>query len=235
MIRYYLFFLSLLVLEISHSQKEIQFEAGLKSGVTTIYNPTITHVGYVHDYQLGIAHSGNVMLRKNWKKNVLSLGTQFQFTSVKYRNFSVPKYLDNMLTDWDYVYYSNRMLQLQVMFGFHHRLPLGFEIGVYLTPTFLCVSFENYKTDYIDAYIGYQYNQTTKNNPAYNRFVLLGSIEIAKVQTLKSGKSVRYTLSPTISLSNPGGVNSYCAAMSPKGNFSSFYVNAQAGIAYQFR
>jgi hypothetical protein len=55
------------------------------------------------------------------------------------------------------------------------------------------------------------------------------------MQTLKSGKTLRYTLGSTISLSNPGGVNSYGVAMSPKGNFSSFYVNAQAGIAYQFR
>lgn len=235
MIRFYLFFLCLCFLEISHSQHSLKFEVGLKSGVGTIYNSTITRVGYVHDYRSGGAHAANITLRKNWKKNVLSIGSQFQFTSVKYRNFSLPNYLDTNSTVMDYVNYSNRMFQLQVMFGFHRRLPLGIEIGVCLTPTFLCASHENFKTNYFNQYEGYQYNVSTKNNPAYNRFVLLGSIELAKVQTLKSGKTLRYILSPTISLSNPGGVNSYGVAMSPKGNFSSFYVNAQAGIAYQFR
>jgi hypothetical protein len=235
MIRFYLFFLCLCILEISYSQNSLKLEVGLKSGVATIYNSTITRVGYVHDYRLGSAHAANITLRKNWKKNVLSIGSQFQFTSVKYRNFSLPNYLDTNSTVMDYVNYTNRMFQLQVMFGFHRRLPLGIEIGVSLSPTFLCASHENFKTNYLNQYEGYQYNVTTKNNPAYNRFVLLGSLEIAKVQTLKSGKTLRYTLSPTISLSNPGGVNSYGVAMSPKGNFSSFYVNAQAGIAYQFR
>lgn len=235
MIRFYLLILCLFTLEISHSQESLKFEVGLKSGVSGIYNPSITHVGYVHDYRLGGAHAANVMIRKNWKKNVLSIGTQFQFTTVKYRNFSLPNYLDTTFTVMDYVNYSNRMFQVQFILGFHRRLPLGFEIGLSLTPTFLCASFENYKTNYFNEYAGYEYNGTTKNNPAYNRFVILGSIELAKVQTLKSGKTLRYTLSPTISLSNPGGVNSYGVAMSPKGNFSSFYVNAQAGIAYQFR
>jgi len=235
MIRFYLFFLCLCTLEISYSQNSLKLETGLKSGVATIYNSTITRVGYVHDYRLGSAHAANITLRKNWKKNVLSIGSQFQFTSVKYRNFSLPTYLDSNSTVMDFVNYSNRMLQLQFIVGFHRRLPLGFEIGLSLSPTFLCASFENYKTNYFNEYAGYEYNATTKNNPAYNRFIILGSIELAKVQTLKSGKSLRYTLSPTISLSNPGGVNSYGVAMSPKGNFSSFYVNAQAGIAYQFR
>lgn len=234
MIRFLLFFLCLLNMELIHCQSTLKFEAGIKSGVSTIYNPTITRVGYVHDYRLGGAHAANFTLRKNWKKNVLSIGSQFQFTSVKYRNFSVPNYLDTNSIEMDYVNYSNRMLQLQVMFGFHRRLPYGIEIGICLSPTFLCASFENFKTNLFDQYAGYLYDVTTKNNPAYNRFVLLGSLEIAKVQTLKSGKSLRYSLSPTISLSNPGGVNSYGVEMSPKGNFSSFYVNAQMGIAYQF-
>lgn len=214
-----------------NSQTSFQLEAGIKSGIATIYNPSITNVGYVHDYRLGGAHAANIILRKNWKKNVLSIGTQLQFTNVKYQNFSSPNYIDSSLWQKNYVNYSNRMFQAQLMLGFHRRLPLGLEIGAYLTPSFLCVSIENYKTS--DGY--FDFIRTTKNNPAFNRFVLLGSIELAKVQTLKSGKSLRYTLGSTISLSNPGGVNSYGVAMSPKGNFSSFYVNAQAGIAYQFR
>jgi hypothetical protein len=214
-----------------NSQTSFQLEAGIKSGVATIYNPSITNVGYVHDYRLGGAHAANITLRKNWKKNVLSIGTQLQFTKVKYQNFSSPNYIDSSLWQMNYVNYSNRMFQAQLMLGIHRRLPLGLEIGAYLTPAFLCVSFENYKTS--DGY--FDFIRRTKNNPAYNRFVLLGSLEIAKVQTLKSGKSLRYSLGSTISLSNPGGVNSYGVAMSPKGNFSSFYANAQAGIAYQFR
>lgn len=228
--RYSILLCFLFFLGIIHSQKAFQLEAGMKSGVATIYNPSITNVGYVHDYRLGGAHAANIILRKNWKKNVLSIGTQLQLTNVKYQNFSSPNYIDTSLWQMNYVYYSNRMFQAQLMLGIHRRLPLGFEIGAYLTPTFLCVSYENYKTS--DGY--FDFIRTTKNNPAYNRFALIGSIELAKVQTLKSGKSLRYTLGSTISLSNPGGVNSYGVAMSPKGNFSSFYVNAQAGIAYQF-
>lgn len=233
--RYSILICFLLFLGMIHSQKAFQLETGVKSGVATIYNPSITNVGYVHDYRVGGAHAANIILRKNWKKNVLSLGTQFQFTNVKYQNFSTPNYLDSTIGIMDFVKYANRMFQVQLILGFHRRLPLGFEIGLCLTPTILCTSYENYKTNYNNQYAGYEYNNTTKNNPAYNRFVLLGSIELAKVQTLKSGKSLRYTLAPTISLSNPGGVNSYGVAMSPKGNFSSFYLNAQAGIAYQFR
>jgi hypothetical protein len=224
------------IVGISHGQKTFHLETGIKAGTAIIYNSSITHVGYVHDYRLGGAYAANVLLRKNWKKNVLSLGAQLQFTKIRYQNYSIPSYLDTNAVSMDYVHYENRMIQIQLLMGFHRKLPLGFEIGMYLTPTYIYASHE-YFNSHIYANIDYEYEyyRTTKNNPAYNRFVLLGSIELAKVQTLKSGKSVRYTLSPTISLSNPGGVNSYGVAMSPKGNFSSFYVNAQAGIAYQFR
>ena len=210
------------------AQNMLKLQYGLKVSVgpATYYNPSISNIGFAHDYKYGQSSQLGILARQKHNNWIFSAGLNYQYMIFAYRGVgltypTLPYYYRS--------YQSNSTQHLaQFQIGYARSFAHGFELGLNLMPTFLVASTDTYTID--EYWEGERVAALEKNAPEWHKAQLIGGLSFSKNFISKREKTSQLSLTPQVSITNNGGSNVYNQAFSDLTDRKTRFVSCQ--LAY---
>jgi len=224
----------LFVLFLFSSQAQFVFKPhfgiNFSTGPATYHNPTISNIGFAHDYHYGQATQLGIKAMQPYKKWNFSAGLGYQFMFFAYRGVAMIPQLNLNLPNPFYfdIYYSNSTQHLaQLQIACARNLGHGIELGIQLIPSYLLASKDNYtmERDWAPAL-----PDMMNKNIGWHKTQLMGGLSLSKYLISKKENIYEFSLNPQISLSNNGGFNALNEAFSEITDKKTRFVSCQ--LAY---
>ena len=194
-------------------------------GPTTYYNPSISKIGFAHDYKYGQSSQIGILARHQQNKWIFSAGLNYQYMFFTYRGVG----LTPSSSIYYQIYHSNSTQHIaQGQIGCARSFAHGFELGLNLLPSYLVASTDTYTID--KYWEGERVDAVEKNAPEWHKTQLIGGPTFSKYFISKKGNISQLSLNPQISLTNNGGFNVYNQAFSDLTDRKTRFVSCQ--LAY---
>jgi hypothetical protein len=200
----------------SHAQFKLRphFGINISTGPATYYNPTISNIGFAHDYKYGQASQIGIKAIQHYQNWNFSAGLNYQYLFFAYRGVNSiyifnPNYPNSYYYD---IYYSNSIQHFaQVQIGCARSFGNGLELGIKLMPSYLVSSKDTYT---IERIWGAAPPNMMNNNSGWCKTQLIGGLSFSKHFISKKEKTSQLSLDPQIAIVNNGGFNVYNQAFS---------------------
>jgi hypothetical protein len=207
-----------------------QYGIKVSVGPATYYNPSISNIGFAHDYKYGQSSQLGILARQQHNNWIFSSGLNYQYMIFAYRGVgltypTLPFYYQS--------YQSNSTQHLaQFQIGCARSFAHGFELGLNLMPTFLVVSTDTYTID--EYWEGERVAALEKNAPEWHKAQLIGGLSFSKNFISKKEKTSQLSLTPQVSITNNGGSNVYNQAFSNQTDRKTRFVTCQLAYTLYF-
>lgn len=229
-----LLLLPLCVLSLLSSQAQFVFNPHfgmhISTGPSTYYNPSISKVGFAHDYKYGHAAQIGIKAMQPFNNWNFSAGLSYQFLFFAYRGVAMIPQLNLNLPNPYYfdIYYSKSTQHLaQLHIGCARNLGHGFELGVQLMPSYLIATKDKYT---MERDWGAELPNMTNQNIGWRKTQLIGGLTFSKYLISKKDNIYQLSLNPQISLTNNEGFNVFNQAFSDLTDRKTRFVSCQ--LAY---
>ena len=220
----------------SHAQFKLRphFGINLSSGPATYCNPTISNIGFAHDYKYGQASQIGIKAILQYQNWNFSAGLNYQYLFFAYRGVNSiyifnPNYPNSYYYD---IYYSKSIQHFaQVQIGCARSFGNGLELGIKLIPSYLVSSKDTYT---IERIWGAAPPNMMNNNSGWRKTQLIGGLSFSKHFITKKEKTSQLSLDPQISIFNNGGFNVYNQVFSDLTDRKTRFVSCQLSYAVFF-
>lgn len=206
----------------------------ISTGPATYYNPTISNIGFAHDYKYGQASQIGIKAIQQYQNWNFSAGLNYQHLFFAYRGVaSVYIFNPNLPNSYYYdIYYSNSTQHLaQVQIGCARSFGPGLELGIKLMPSYLVSSKDNYT---IDRIWGAAPPNMINNNIGWRKTQFIGGLAFSKYFISKKEKTSQLSLDQQIAIFNNGGSNVYNHAFSDLTDQKTRFVSCQLSYTVFF-
>lgn len=182
-----------------------QYGIKVSVGPATYYNPSISNIGFAHDYKYGQSSQIGILARHQYNNWIFSSGLNYQYMIFAYHGVgltypTLPFYYQS--------YQSNSTQHLaQIQIGCARSFAHGFELVLNLMPTFLVASTDTYTID--EYWEGERVAALKKNAPEWHKAQLIGGLSFSKNFISKKERTSQLSLTPQISITNNGGLDVY--------------------------
>jgi hypothetical protein len=220
----------------SHAQFKLRphFGINISTGPATYYNPTISNIGFAHDYKYGQASQIGIKAIQHYQNWNFSAGLNYQYLFFAYRGVNSiyifnPNYPNSYYYD---IYYSNSIQHFaQVQIGCARSFGNGLELGIKLMPSYLVSSKDTYT---IERIWGAAPPNMMNNNSGWYKTQLIGGLSFSKHFISKKEKTSQLSLDPQIAIVNNGGFNVYNQAFSDLTDRKTRFVSCQLSYTVFF-
>lgn len=220
----------------SHAQFKLRPHLGINisAGPATYYNPTISNIGFAHDYKYGQASQIGIKAIQQYQNWNFSAGLNYQHLFFAYRGVkSIYIFNPNLPNSYYYdIYYSNSIQHFaQLQIGFGRSFGNGLELGIQLTPSYLVSSKDTYT---IERIWGVAPPNMINNNSGWRKTQLIGGLSFSKHFSSKKERTSQLSLDPQIAIFNSGGFNVYNESFSDLTDRITRFVSCQLSYSVFF-